>query len=820
MGRERELAALNQRLSEREYRLISLVGPGGIGKSRLALEVARKNGHLFADGVYFVPLVAVQQPDEVSVAIATELGLRFDNSDQSPRQQLLAALRPKEMLLLLDNLEHLLGSETAVTTLINLLLDLLRQAPGLLLLTTSRERLNLQAEDLHTLHGLPIPNASEWATAKQFAAVRLFCDRAYRLQKSFQLTAVNLPHVVRICELVEGMPLGLELAATLIRDLDCAALAQALAQNMALLQTTLRDVVPQHRSMYAAFDHSWHFLTAQEQGVVAQLAVFPGGFSAAAAVEVAGATSLVLARLGHKSLVRGGGNGRYDLHSLLRRFLLEKLQENSAQAEATHQRHSDYYLNFVTQRSAALYGEAPQLPLTEIRQELENIRQAWQWSVDNNHLIPLLEGNGLAGLIRFYLATGLRAEGEALFAYALRRLERADEEASSIPHQLRQNLLAALTEMLIPQGKFEQALAHAQAVIGLAVSRQDAAGQAWGQQLLGAAHAKKGDLAAAYQHLQAALALVRQSGQRARESEILRFLGTTARDLGDRVQASHYLAQALRLNRAMGNRMWEQADLLFLGAVSMERYDYVAALSYLQDALALIKTTGEQGVESRIENAVGFGLAALGQYEAALDHHHHSRRISLQIGDPFQESHALHNLCTVSRKLGRWEMAESYGREALRLGLENKLLDPEACAWQHLGYLFLDVERLAEAADAFARARMGWLALNDTDTAMAAAAGEAEVALGLGQPAVALAKAEVVLAYMVENRLEGVDEPFQLYLSLYRVLQANHDSRAPALLAEARQLLEQRASLLPDVETRRTFLGNVPAHRVVMALGE
>lgn len=825
IGREQELALLNQRLAEGDYRLISLVGPGGMGKSRLALEAARQNGRFFADGVCFVPLAAVQQPDEVPFAIATELGLLFNATSQSPRQQLLAALRPKQMLLLLDNLEHLLVGETAspepaeeaVSTLINLLIDLLRQAPALVLLTTSREQLNLQAEDLHTLHGLPIPDTSELTTAKQFAAIRLFCDRAYRLQKSFKLTDENLADVVRICELVEGMPLGIELAATWIRDLDCAGIAQALENSAGLLQTTALDVVPQHRSVHAAFDHSWRLLTAQEQAVLCRLAVFPGSFAAAAAAEVAGATSLLLTRLGHKSLIRGVGNGRYDLHSLLRRFSLEKLQENSLQAHAAQQRHSDYYLHFVAQHSAALHGEAPQLALTEIRQELDNVRQAWQWSVDNGHFDSLIEGNCVAGLIRFYLATGLRAEGESTFAYALHRLEqRADN--SHVARQLRQNLLAALTEMLIPQSKFKQALAHAEAVIALAVSRQDVAGQAWGQHLLGAAYAKKGELDTAYRHLKEALALVRQSGQRARESEILRFLGTTARDLGDRVQAAHYLDQALQLNRSMGNRSREQADLLFLGAVAMERYDYVAALSYIQEALQLIKVTGDRGMESRIENLTGCGFAALGRYETALDHHHNSRRIALQIGDPFQESHALHNLCTVSRKLGRLETAVSYGREALRLGLENNLLDPEACAWLHLGYALLDAGQLAEAADAFARARAGWLALNDADLAMEATVGEAGAALQQGKRAEALAKANTVLAYMDEYRLEGADEPFQIYLNLYHVLQANNDSRAPALLAKARQLIEERASLLPDEKTRQTFLFNVPSHRVIMGL--
>ncbi len=259
-----------------------------------------------------------------------------------------------------------------------------------------------------------------------------------------------------------------------------------------------------------------------------------------------------------------------------------------------------------------------------------------------------LSGDCLAGLARFYLTSGLSAEGERLFEQTLRCLE-ADKADDPNTLQLRRHRLTELIEMLIRQSKLRQAIERAEAVIQLAGLHRDVA-----------------DLVVL-------------------EGEVLRHLGNVVTDLGDRAQGDLYLEEALQVHRKLGNRTQEQAVLLYLGVTHLERYKYVVGRTYLQEALHLIQATGDRALEARIENALGFVLAALGKYKAALDHHHRSRQISRQIDDPFQESHALHNLCAVNRKLGRLETSEAYGREALRLGLEHHLLDPEAYAWLHLG---------------------------------------------------------------------------------------------------------------------------------------
>jgi predicted ATPase/DNA-binding SARP family transcriptional activator/Flp pilus assembly protein TadD len=820
-GREEELAQIGERLRAGAYRLLSIVGPGGIGKTRLALQAARENLHLFSDGAYFVPLAPVQTASEVPTAIAAALGLSFSQAPSSPRQQLLTVLRHKNALLVLDNLEHLLHDEDLAAQVVDLLLDILHLAPGISLLATSRQRLDLQAEDLYRLRGLPVPGPDELAQASHFASVRLFCDRAYRIHKSFKLTDDNLPHVVRICALVEGMPLGLEVAATWMRDLEPANLAAALENSLDMLETTMRDVPPQHRSIRAVFDHSWRLLAASEQDVLRQLGVFRGGFSMEAAADVAGATPIILTRLRYKSLIRGAGGGRYDMHQLLWRFAVEKLCDEPELEYGARRRHSDYFLSYVGSRTQALHGEEPRATLAEIGADLENVRQAWGWAVETGRFVALRESQAISGLARFYSMRGLYAEGERVFEEAVRvleTLESSDTPTDLAAGQLRLELLAELTDALIRQSKLSPAIARAREATRLAASLQENYGQARAYQLWGYACAQHGDVESARGHLEAGLSLARQGGHLALEGEILRHLGNVFIDLGQRAQGDECLEQALDIHRRLGDRAQEQAVLLYLGVARLEQNDYPAGRDYLEAALRLVQPTGDRALEARIENALGYALAALGDLEGAPTHHQRSRHISRQIGDPFQESHALHNLCTVNRKLGRLENAEASGREALRLAVEHHLLDPEAYAWLHLGYVLLDTDRRPAAGDAFAHSRDAWTSLGRTSLAVEASAGLAEAAFREGDLAQAMHNVEIVLHHMAQDTLDGTDEPFQIYLTCYRVLKAHGDARAGPLLDEAHDLLCTRAGFLTEEGDQVAFLHNVPAHRELMAL--
>ena len=416
VGRERELEQLSQRLTERNYRLITLVGPGGIGKTRLAIQAARAQRDAFRDGIYFVPLEGVQKASEIPAAIAEVMGITFTANAMSPQTELFQLLQSKQLLLVIDNLEHVIEEGA------DFLLTLLRTAPDVVLLVTSRERLNAQMEDLFRLRGLPYPDVFDAGTAVHFAAVRLFADRAHRLSKRFLLNGDTLPHVVRICHLVEGLPLGLELAATWIRDFTAKQIADAIETNLDLLETDLRDMPPRHQSIQAVFDYSWKQLSDAEKQILPLLTLFKGGFSLAAAKTITGASPIILTRLRYKSLLRSEGNGRYSFHELLRQIAAQKLPESIQSIQANYFR---FYFQLLQEKTPLLKGYGAREASHSLMMEIDNIRQAWQWGIDAQSFADLQIS--VPSLADFYTYNGLYSEGIALIDNVLQQLPEDEE---------------------------------------------------------------------------------------------------------------------------------------------------------------------------------------------------------------------------------------------------------------------------------------------------------------------------------------------------------------------------------------------------------
>ncbi|MCX6049558.1 MAG: BTAD domain-containing putative transcriptional regulator, partial [Chloroflexi bacterium] len=414
IGREEELAQLQARLANPTYRLLSIVGPGGIGKSRLAQQVAAQQIGIYPDGVYFVALIQVPTIESVPAAIAETLDLTFVPSQKNPAEQLFEMIGSKRLLLVLDNFEHL--TEGA-----GLLLALLRQSPNVVLLITSRERLNLQAEDLFELQGLPTPTNIADAAASTFAAVRLFVDRAHRLDKHFKLSADQLPHVVRICQLVEGFPLAIELAATWLGDLTCQGIVAELTAGLDRLETTLRDIDPQHRSLRAVFDASWRLLSAAERRTLAQITVFRSGFSVDAARAIANASPLLLSGLRNKSLLRYAGAQRYDMHALVHQFSGEFLAADRPAARQVRYAHAQYFLTLMATQAGDLDTRNARLAGDRIQPDWENVALAWQWAIEVGSL-DLLH-HALDGIVRFCDLRGLFQEVQMLLERSLAGVE-------------------------------------------------------------------------------------------------------------------------------------------------------------------------------------------------------------------------------------------------------------------------------------------------------------------------------------------------------------------------------------------------------------
>jgi serine/threonine protein kinase len=388
VGREHEIAEVIHLLDK--SRLITLLAPGGMGKTRLALEIANTfvgawhanpstdsplhvwrgaGGEM--SGVYFVALAPLASADFIVSTIAEAVGFQFYQGGE-PKQQLLDYFREKSMLLVMDNFEHLLEGAGIVA-------DILAYTPQVKIIAASRECLNLSGEVLFALSGMDFPQWETPADALNYAAVKLFMQSALRVRPDFELTGGGLTYLARICRLVAGMPLGIVLAAAWLEMLTLAEIADEISKSIDFLETEMRDIPERQRSIRAVFDYSWNLMSEDERAVFMKLAVFPCGFTREAAQVVAGASLKTLMSLVNKSLIRrDASSGRYEVHELLRQYGEGKLIEKAVDRDTAHDAHSAYFAKFLGQRRQWLRDYRQKTAASEIQAKLDNIRFAWR----------------------------------------------------------------------------------------------------------------------------------------------------------------------------------------------------------------------------------------------------------------------------------------------------------------------------------------------------------------------------------------------------------------------------------------------------------
>lgn len=417
VGRAEDIRRISQFLVAGDHRLMTLVGPGGMGKTRLAIQViqtmAEQKVETVADGLHFVPLTAIEEWQMIVHAIAQAIDLPLEPGGVAPLNQLVDHLRQKRMVLVLDNFEHLIGVECN-----QLLLDLLRQAPHLRLLITSRSQINLYGEQIYPLAGLDVPTLSEVRQAgdpltvmNEYAAVRLFDQCIRRFRPEFQLDESSQAAMVRICQAVGGMPLAIELAAGWIEILTVEEIAQEVERGMKLLETDAHGLPERQRSMRAVCDYSWRFLAAPEQLAMGQISIFRGGFDRAAAEAIAGITPKMLLGLSSKSWLRRGTNNRFDVHELLRQYCAEMLAQDDAHQAATRERHSAYYCTWLSRQEEELKGRGQRDALAAIALDLSNIFDAYSWAASHGHfdwLAPSITALGIFFQMIGDLESGVR----------------------------------------------------------------------------------------------------------------------------------------------------------------------------------------------------------------------------------------------------------------------------------------------------------------------------------------------------------------------------------------------------------------------------
>ncbi len=417
VGRRVELAEIKQQLGE--TRLLTLIGPGGIGKTRLALKTAEGAVGSYKDGTFFVSLAPISLVEHVSQTIAEAVKSPIA-THENPQIQLLRYLQNKQMLLVMDNFEHLLGG-------VGILSEILITAPGVKILATSRERLNLRPETILNVGGMSFPSEEGSKDFLNYDAINLFTQSARKVCPGFDPSAEEFGQIAYICQIVEGMPLGIELAAAWLQILTLDQITQELEKGFDILAAEVRDAPERHRSIRAVFDHSWRILHPSEQKIFKCLSVFRGGSTREAAQQVSGASLQQLIDLVNKSFLSHNANtGRLEVHELLRQYAQEKLSETPQVKTSAEEAHAAYYADFMAERWQQIKGEGEIRALAEIESDIENVRAAWRYYLHNINVPQLWKF--IKCLWHIYWIRWWNHAGMELFAEAVGILQGSEDE--------------------------------------------------------------------------------------------------------------------------------------------------------------------------------------------------------------------------------------------------------------------------------------------------------------------------------------------------------------------------------------------------------
>ena len=644
IGRTKELRKLKEILLDPAYRLVVLMGPGGVGKTRLALAAADQIASHYAEGICVVQLAGasqMEQPVILPTAVAQALNMELD-SRKPVVAQVLAYLRERDVLLLLDNLEHLLSE-------VDFIRDLLQQTARVTLLITSRERLPLQAAYTFLLSGLTVPPeiTTDITKAMTYSSVRLFAERASRQPLAAPLDADSLPDVIQLCQLLQGLPLALELAAAWAGYLSYAELRQAVTDSINALAVNLVDVPARQRDIHATFESSWALLPPTTQYYLSQLVVFRGGFDREAALNVADADLPDLNALVDRSLLRRGEDGRYDWHPLVQQFVSEKLwlfpyhlrsqdlahfnskteqlPQTSAEEEgprawdvicqscraqngggqlvcahiptrrgriktcwtSTHQRHARYYLTFVANQELALMGWRPQEAAARLQKEWDNIQQAVYWSAAQGNLTTV--ESCLPGLSEFFLLTGRTEFGLSLLRtmenLVLRRENKRDSRQMLL---FLVRLRLQIARLLIAQMKTHETMSVSVKILAdtetVDLPADVVAAANW---QLGKCLQHQGEYARAQTTLEQALRAAQEAQAAPLEAHIWVDLGLVFAERSILDQAQHCFRRTEEIAREIGHARLICISVANLAVSAMNLADYRQAEELAQQVVAI-----------------------------------------------------------------------------------------------------------------------------------------------------------------------------------------------------------------------------------------
>ncbi|MFN2187387.1 MAG: BTAD domain-containing putative transcriptional regulator [Candidatus Promineifilaceae bacterium] len=699
VGRQKDIQSLYQQLFSPDCQLICVIGPGGIGKTRLAVQLARRASLAFPDGVGFTSLEAVSSKEMLILAVAEALGFSFDSVtlQVDPKDQLLDYLSNKKLLLILDSYENLVSDNM-------FLVEAMKCSPNSKLLVTSRERLNLRGEWVYYLDGLPIPTAVDHGVAEEAAALALFIDRMRQGGFSQALTSNEINQAADICRLVEGMPLAIELAAAWTPVLSLAEIKDEINRSLDFLVTPLQDVPGKHRSLRVVFDQSWSLLSSNEQNVFSNLSVFRGGFDRSAAREVAGADISLLLSLYGKSLIRRSAADRFDMHGLLRIFAAEQLDAVPQRYKSLMDRYCQHYLGSLLRNEPKFISPSMVRARFQIRNELNNVQRAVNWSVVHGELDSALEA--LRAYYSFYVVHGW-FDGVIAFS----------ELAKLIVEERHKGDLSDAEEDPV----YLSTLAHKAffcSELGMIAESEAAANKCLGQvrrldmfqetslslMSLGVSSSYRGDYQKSIEQLKEAIEIGRKSTCIAWPAYYL-WLGYTHFLRGNYQlgMQNYQICNQLFLDKESS---WGQAFALSKMALAATALnDSAQAIKYNRQALAIFEETRDLEGQAYTFSRMSIDAYRLGEYEEALRRGIQAYELFNDVGHRWGSRIALCRTGYAYLGLNEISKAEEYLGEALRTSIEDLMVPIQLYAILGYACAFSIQGRVREALDLFLLAK-------------------------------------------------------------------------------------------------------------------
>lgn len=635
IGRQSEINDLTTILKQEDVRLLSIVGQGGIGKSRLAIKAATELLETFEDGVFFLSLASLNDVETIPYAIADALGLSFfGQGDRS--KHLIGYLRERSMLLIFDNFEHIIEGKTLIA-------EILQYARSVKAMVTSREPLRIPGENIFELHGLGFPSGKDLEDLESFSAIQLFVRSARRSIPDFSLTPENRKSVARICELVDGLPLGIELAASWLRILGPEEIVKEIEASTHFLESTDAQHPERHRSLRVVFQNSWNLLSEKEQSIFASLSIFRGGFTREAGEQITGIDLVVLSSLMNRSLISRVGS-LYVVHEVLRQFAYEKMTELSGLKDKIEKKYIEYYADFLRSSAGRLRSSVQAQSLAELEEQDGNIRNAWKKAVEKHqiHALESMEdGLGLYFDIRGWFSEGQELFGEAVFSllsdkyearentrgliaalraregwFYLRRGKFSEaqslfEKALEAQHQLKYSERElAVTYLYMGIHAYlsgENAIARSYLEKSLSgfIKNENNWGMAEALRNLGFTTVRLGFVEDAKIILQESIEIYGMIGDRRGISLTLDGLGKIALMQGDLEEANRSFMESLEIQEAVSDRWSSAGSLWELGNIALKKRNNEVARSYFEKSLLIYRETGDEWGVIHLLNCLG-----------------------------------------------------------------------------------------------------------------------------------------------------------------------------------------------------------------------